>query len=146
MKVVKIHKQSMIRESEDIKQLRDETEKFRLSLIKKYPQLQELYFGIQVGNVLHISSIKVKLEDRHQGVGSNVIGEIKKFPKDHKLVITLSREPKRDIKRIWKDFTKILGLSITKVGIRITDILHSSEALCIINHISMRGYIDSSKG
>ena len=109
MKVVKIHKQSMIRESEDIKQLRDETEKFRLSLIKKYPQLQELYFGIQVGNVLHISSIKVKLEDRHQGVGSNVIGEIKKFAKDHKLVITLSREPERGHKKNLERFYKNLG-------------------------------------
>jgi ribosomal protein S18 acetylase RimI-like enzyme len=109
MKAVKIHKQSMIRESEDIKQLRDKAEEFRLSLLKKYPQLQELYFGIQVGNVLHISSIKVKLEDRHQGVGSNVIGEIKKFAKDHKLVITLSREPERGHKKNLERFYKGLG-------------------------------------
>jgi GNAT superfamily N-acetyltransferase len=109
MKAVKIHKQSMIRESEDIKQLRDEAEEFRLSLIKKYPQLQELYFGIQVGNVLHISSIKVKLKDRHQGVGSNVIRDIKQFAKDHKLVITLSREPERGHKKNLERFYKNLG-------------------------------------
>ncbi len=109
MKAVKIHKQSMIRESEDIKQLRDKTEEFRLSLIKKYPQLQELYFGIQVGNVLHISSIKVKLEDRRQGIGKAVIGEIKKFAKDHKLVITLSREPERGHKKNLERFYKGLG-------------------------------------
>ena len=109
MNAIKIVKPSIIKESIDVKKLRDITEDFRQSLIKKYPQLQELYFGIQVGNVLHISSIKVKLEVRHQGVGSNVIREIKKFAKKHKLVITLSREPERGHKKNLERFYKNLG-------------------------------------
>jgi len=109
MTAVKIVKPSVIKESVDATKLRDETEDFRQSLLKKYPQLQELYFGVQVGQVLHISSIKVKLEDRHQGVGKNVIRDIKKFADDHDLVITLAPEPERGYKDKLDRFYKDLG-------------------------------------
>ena len=79
------------------------------------------------------------MEDRHQGVGSNVIGEIKKFAKDHKLVITLSREPERGHKKNLERFYKNLGFVDNKGRNKDYQMLHSSEALCIINHISMRG-------
>ena len=50
---------------------------FRKELLKKYPQLQELFMYIAADRSLYISSIRVKVPG--QGVGSNVMADIKAF-------------------------------------------------------------------
>lgn len=88
--------------------LEKETEDFGMSLIQKYPQLENLYFYVGSDNSLYLSSIRVKLEYRHMGVGKSVIRDIKKFADDHGLVITLSPEPEKKkytkkLDRFYKD-------------------------------------------
>ena len=103
-------KQQNIKESfEDRTPLQIDTEKFRKSLIQKYPQLEDLYFYISADRSLYLSSIRVKLEDRHMGVGGSVIRDIKKFADDRDLVITLSPEAKRGYTKKLDRFYKDLG-------------------------------------
>lgn len=93
----------------DKTELQKETENFRLELIKKYPQLDDLYFYVSSDNSLYLNSIRVKLEDRHMGIGERVIREIKKFADEHDLIITLSPEPQRGYKKKLDRFYKNLG-------------------------------------
>lgn len=87
-----------------------ETDKFRDSLIQKYPQLEDLFFYIDSSDTaLHISMIRVKLEDRKSGIGSSVMKDIKKFADDHDLTITLSPSSDRGYKKKLDRFYKDLG-------------------------------------
>jgi hypothetical protein len=88
----------------------DEIENFRLSLLKKYPQLDDLYFYISADGSLYISSIRVKLEDRRVGIGKSVMRDIKTFADNHDLIITLSPEPeKKKYTKKLDNFYKDLG-------------------------------------
>jgi hypothetical protein len=89
--------------------IQSEVESLQKNLYQKYPELQDLHIYIQSNGTLFIGSIKVKLESRRQGIGKNVIRDIKKFADDHNLIIVLSPEPERGYKKKLDRFYKDLG-------------------------------------
>jgi GNAT superfamily N-acetyltransferase len=72
------------------------------------------YEGIDVwayetDNKIHLSSLKVPLEKRHQGIGKKVVNMIKEFAKTRGKPITLDPEPERGYKNKLDVFYKDLG-------------------------------------
>lgn len=92
-----------------IKNITSAVEELQDKLRLKYPQLLELYFGLAAGGHIYLSSIRVKPECRHQGVGRAVIQDMKRFADEHNLTITLSPEPDRGYKKKLDTFYRDLG-------------------------------------
>lgn len=87
---------------------------FQHSLKKKYPQLEELNLGGAKNRSISINSIRVKKEYHGQGVGSQVIKEIKEFAKKINLPITLTPEADIGKKEALKNFYKNNGFKKCK--------------------------------
>lgn len=82
-----------------------EVQNFRQELLKKYPELQDLYMYIAADKSLYISQLRAKVPG--QGVGTKVMADIKAFADAHNLTTTLSPQAdprhKADLMRFYKN-------------------------------------------
>lgn len=92
---------------EKLKKVRHETKILQDELQKKYPQAEDLWFGVGLGGVLHISMLRIKPEFRRQGIGKSIIRDIKKFADTNDLMITLHPQAewgyKRNLDKFYRD-------------------------------------------
>lgn len=105
--MIKLKSLIVVKESMNKTVLEKETDKFRKSLIQKYPELDYLDFNINFDQtVLDLNNIRIKEEFRNKGIGTKIIQEIKSFADRHKLIIRLSPEPdfrkKKKLDRFYK--------------------------------------------
>jgi GNAT superfamily N-acetyltransferase len=85
------------------------TEDFRKELEKEYPQIQQLDFTATQWGVIHIQSLVVLKNERHQGVGRKILERIKQFAEDNGATITLHPSPERGYKKKLDAFYKDSG-------------------------------------
>jgi GNAT superfamily N-acetyltransferase len=96
------------------KALSHKLELLQTTLKQKFPEIQELEMYIKSDNSLFLNSLKIKVEKRHQGIGKNVVGEIKKFADENNLIIILAPEAEPGYKKKLDSFYKQLGFVSNK--------------------------------
>jgi len=101
--------QKLLKEIEDHNELSSKVKSLEIELYQKFPQLENLHLYIQSNGTLFVGSIKIKLEFRRQGIGKNVMREIKHFADKHNVTIVLSPEPDRGYKDKLNRFYRDLG-------------------------------------
>lgn len=89
----------IVEEIEDKEKLQAEVKQLEHRLEAKYPGIENLDLSYQSNGALHISSVKVHIGRRGEGVGTAVMEEIIKFADDKGLVITLNPEPEWGYKK-----------------------------------------------
>ena len=102
-----LHRQTL--KENETPDLKSKVKELELTLEKEFPQLEELNLYMRSAGDLYIDSIKVKPEEKHKGIGSQVMKRILKFADDHDLYTTLHMVSERGYKDKLKRFYQQFG-------------------------------------